>query len=163
MLSKNNKYRGGSRISGKGFICIAVLGVRFAYGISFFLIISWKLNNETSLRPNYFIFIEYLKTGAGSGWFKRTPWSPSKSSNALAESEEVQWVRPTGGSPEPPLRQKIPFSWQIFRKKIGKIIYNQVQLTTWTPPFVNLNPLSRNPGSVPELNNMLFTWHEPGH
>ena len=50
-------------------------GVRFADFISFFLNISGKRNNLISLRPNYFIFIAYLKTGAGRG-FKQTPWTP---------------------------------------------------------------------------------------
>ena len=42
--------------------------VRFADFISFFLNIPWKWNNLCSLRPNYFIFIGYLKTGAGRGF-----------------------------------------------------------------------------------------------
>ena len=44
--------------------------------LSFFLNIPWKWNILASLRPNYFIFIGYLKTGAGRG-FERTPWTPS--------------------------------------------------------------------------------------
>ena len=59
--------RGGSRISGKGFICIKVCGVRFADFISFFLNIPWKWKNLVLRRPNYFIFIGYLKTGGGRG------------------------------------------------------------------------------------------------
>ena len=45
-------------------------GVLFADFISFFLNIQWKWNNLVSLRPlrpNYFIFIGCLKTGAGEG------------------------------------------------------------------------------------------------
>ena len=40
-----------------------------------------------------------------------------------------------------------------FQKDQEKLINNQVKLTI-EPPFVNLNPPSRNPGSAPEL----FTW-----
>ena len=43
------------------------MGVRFADCISFVLNISWKWINLVSLRPNYFIFIGYLKTGGGGG------------------------------------------------------------------------------------------------
>ena len=43
----------------RAFICIRGRG-RFADFISFFL-------NLVSLRPNYFIFIGYLKTGGGGG------------------------------------------------------------------------------------------------
>ena len=42
-------------ISGKGVHIYKEVGVRFADFISFFL----------KLRPNYFIFIGYLKTGRG--------------------------------------------------------------------------------------------------
>ena len=38
------------------------MGVRFANFISFFLNIPWKCNNLVSLRPTYFVFIQYLKT-----------------------------------------------------------------------------------------------------
>ena len=49
----------------RGFACIKVyMGVRFAVFISFFL-----------LRPNYFIFIGYLKTGAERGF--ALPLEPS--------------------------------------------------------------------------------------
>ena len=47
----------------KGFICIKVWGVQFADFLSFFLNISWIWNNSVSQRPNYFVFIGYLKTG----------------------------------------------------------------------------------------------------
>ena len=46
------------------------VGLRFTYFISFFLNmlnIPWKWNNLVSLRPNYFIFMGYLKTGDGEG------------------------------------------------------------------------------------------------
>ena len=49
--------------------------------ISFFLYIPWKWNTLVSLRPNYFIFIGYLKTGGGEG-----AWTPSGSANG-------QWSR----------------------------------------------------------------------
>ena len=48
----------------RGFICIKVSGYRFDVFFSFFL--------NISPRPNYFIFIGYIKTGAGRG-FQRTP------------------------------------------------------------------------------------------
>ena len=54
-------------ISWKGFHIFKVVGIRFADFISFFLNIPWKWNNLVSLRPNYFIFIGYLKTGDGEG------------------------------------------------------------------------------------------------
>ena len=43
------------------------VGVRFSDFIPFFLNTPWKWNNLVSLRPNYFIFIGYLKTGARRG------------------------------------------------------------------------------------------------
>ena len=49
----------------RGLICIKVWRVWFADFIPFSLNIPWKWNNLVSLRPNYFIFIKYLKTGAG--------------------------------------------------------------------------------------------------
>ena len=49
------------------------VGVCSANLISFALNIPWKWNNLVSLRPNYFIFIWYLKQGTGRG-FKWTPW-----------------------------------------------------------------------------------------
>ena len=67
--------RGKSRISRnkREFRCINALG--FALLIFFFFNIPWKRNNLVSLRPNYFIFIGYLKTGREEG-FKRTPLDP---------------------------------------------------------------------------------------
>ena len=41
------------------------VGAGFADFISFFFNIPGKRNNLVSLRPNYFISIEYLKVGAG--------------------------------------------------------------------------------------------------
>ena len=46
------------------------VGIRFADFISLFRNITWKWNNLVSLRPNYFIFIGYLKRwgdGCGEG------------------------------------------------------------------------------------------------
>ena len=68
--------------SERGFIYIyKCMGARFADFISFSLNIPWKWNNFVSLRPNYFIFLGYLKTwGAGrggGGWsepFERPLW-----------------------------------------------------------------------------------------
>ena len=59
--------RGGSRISGKGVWMYKCVGVQFADLISFCFNIPWKWNNLVSLRPNYFIFIGYLKMGGGGG------------------------------------------------------------------------------------------------
>ena len=62
--------RGGSMISGKGvhiYLDLGVGGVRFGDFISFYLNIPWKWNNLVSLRPNYFIFIGYFKTGGREG------------------------------------------------------------------------------------------------
>ena len=60
--------RGGSRISGKGVLHMYKgVGGSFCWFDSFFLNIPWKWNNLVSLRPNYFIFMGYLKTGAGRG------------------------------------------------------------------------------------------------
>ena len=43
------------------------VGFRFADFISLLLNIPYKWNNLASLRPNYFIFIGYLKSGGGWG------------------------------------------------------------------------------------------------
>ena len=58
----------------RGFICIS--GGRFADLFSFFLHILWKWNNLVSLRPNYFIFIGYLKIGGKDGGSVEPPWTP---------------------------------------------------------------------------------------
>ena len=55
------------------------LGVRFADFISYSLNIPWKWNNLVSLRPNYFIFIGYLKTGGGGG-ARANPLTPTPGS-----------------------------------------------------------------------------------
>ena len=39
----------------------------------------WKWNNLVSLRPNYFIFIGYLKTGDWEWGSSETPWTLSRS------------------------------------------------------------------------------------
>ena len=58
----------GSRISRKGSHMYKGVEVQFADFISFCLNIPWKWNNLVSLRPNYYIFIGYLKNeGAGRG------------------------------------------------------------------------------------------------
>ena len=64
---KHVSWQGGSRISRKGVDIHNGMGVRFADFISFFLNIPWKWNNLVSLRPNYNIFISYLKTGGQEG------------------------------------------------------------------------------------------------
>ena len=49
--------------------------------IIFFFKYPMKMKNLVSLRPNFFIFIGYLKMGT-EGEFKRTPWNPSGSFTA---------------------------------------------------------------------------------
>ena len=66
----------------RGFICIKGWG-SFADFIWFFLNTPWKWNNLVLLRPNYFIFVGYLKAGTGRG-FDPTPWTPSGSVTELA-------------------------------------------------------------------------------
>ena len=61
------QFRGRSKISGKGVRMYKGVGVRSADFISFFFNIPWKWNNLVSLRPNYFIFIGFLKTGVREG------------------------------------------------------------------------------------------------
>ena len=75
--------RGGSRISGKG-----VQMCKGGGSTLLILNIPWKWNNLVSMRPNYFIFMVYLKTGEG---FDRTP--------------------------EPPLDPLLMFWWEIRKKK----------------------------------------------
>ena len=69
---------GGSRISGKGVHMYKVVGFLFANFHSFF---SW--NNLASLRPNYYLFIGYLKLGTRKG-----VWA-----NPLNLLWICQWVR----------------------------------------------------------------------
>ena len=86
--------RGGSMISGKGVHMYKGWGVCFAHFTSFFLNIPWKWNNLVSLRPNYFIFIGYLKMGAGRGvrvnplWISHWgwPWHISSLVSSLVNS-----------------------------------------------------------------------------
>ena len=58
--------RGGSRISGKGVCMHKGMGSLLCWFFSHFsfLKIPWKWNNLVSLRPIFFIFMGYLKTGA---------------------------------------------------------------------------------------------------
>ena len=58
-----SQHRGGSRISVKGVISIRVGGSLCCFYL-IFLKYLMKWNNLVSLRPNYFIFIGYLKTWA---------------------------------------------------------------------------------------------------
>ena len=62
---RSKELSGGSRISGMGVDMFKGEGVRLADFSAFFLNIPWKWNNLVSLRPNYVIFIGYLKTGGG--------------------------------------------------------------------------------------------------
>ena len=80
--------RGGSKVSEKGIHIYEGVWVRFADFISFFLNIPWKWNNLVSVRPYYFIFIGYLKTGARRG-FERTPRTPSGPPLTLVEEEST--------------------------------------------------------------------------
>ena len=48
-----------------------------------------------------------------------------------------------------PLRQNYFIFMENFQKNLEKIINYQVKLTNQSP-FVNLNPLSGNPGSAPD-------------
>ena len=59
----------------RGNICIRCW-VYFADFISFFLNIPWKWNNLVSLRPNYIIFIGYLKTGGSCGGSSKASQPP---------------------------------------------------------------------------------------
>ena len=74
--------RGGSVISGKRvhmFKCVGCSLSNNWFYLFFlkYLIFPWNWNNLVSLRPNYFIFIGYLKTGGGA-WrgFKWTSLNP---------------------------------------------------------------------------------------
>ena len=68
------------------------VGVRSADIISIFLNIPWKWNNLVSLRPNYFIFIWYLKTGVRMG-LERTPWTPSRSATVRWAQKSQAWLK----------------------------------------------------------------------
>ena len=70
------KHNGRSRISGKGVHMYKGVVIRFDDFISFF---PWKWNNLVSPRPNYFIFIGYLKWGAGRKVRANPLWTPSGS------------------------------------------------------------------------------------
>ena len=80
------------------------VGVRFADFISFYLNIPWKWNSLVSLRPNYFIFIWYLKMEGGErgssdplcvhhwdGFFSTLV--SIQSLNPLLEIESHNWTR----------------------------------------------------------------------
>ena len=61
----------------KGVHMYEGVGVRFADFLLFFLNIIWKWNNLVSVRPKYFIFIGYLRTGDGEGvWALDPPSEP---------------------------------------------------------------------------------------
>ena len=67
MGKKIVNFRDGSRISWKGVHIYKRVGISFADFISFFLKIPFEWNILATLRPNYFIFKGYLKTGVGRG------------------------------------------------------------------------------------------------
>ena len=75
---KSSIFRGRSRISAKGVHMYKGVGVCLADFISFILNIPWKWNtcNLVSLRPNYFIFIGYLKTGVRERGLSELPEPP---------------------------------------------------------------------------------------
>ena len=68
----------------RGFICIEMWGVGFVDFISFFLNIPWKCNNLVSVRPNYYIFIGYLKMGDEEGSSSEPSEPPSWSATDYA-------------------------------------------------------------------------------
>ena len=78
-----------------GFICKGV-GVCFADFISFFLNIPWKwndlVNNLVSLRPNYFIFIWYLKTEEWGVGFANEPREPPLDPSLLLSWKQTLWT-----------------------------------------------------------------------
>ena len=94
--------RGGSWISVKRVHMYKGAGVRFAYGISFFLNISWKLNNWTSLRSNsiHRIFKNGVQVGDDSSEPPEPPLNP-----------QMHWRNQRGfrGFARTPMRQKIHF------------------------------------------------------
>ena len=73
--------------------------VRYADFIYFFpLNILWKWNNLVSLRPNYFIFIGYLKTGGGgrgggSSEPPDPPPPPGSATGNIVSSVYLLWQR----------------------------------------------------------------------
>ena len=77
-------FRGGSRINflERGSICVKGWKVGFADFISFILNIPSKWNNLVSMRPNYFLFIGYLKTGGREGGPPEPPLDPPLSLKA---------------------------------------------------------------------------------
>ena len=82
--------RDGSRISGIGVHMYKVVRVSFADFISFFLNIPWKWNNLVLLRPNYFIFIGYLKARGKEGSSREPPLDPPLVSICMGNSIRIQ-------------------------------------------------------------------------
>ena len=80
----------------RGFICIKVWGfalmIRFDF-ISFFSNTPWKWNNLVSPRPNYFIFIGFMKTGRGKG-VRANPLNPLWIRHCTGTLQE--WNTPLG-------------------------------------------------------------------
>ena len=75
----NSSYwclRGGSKISRKVVQIYKGVWDHFTDFLSLLLNIPWKWNNLVSLRPNYFIFIGYLKTEGGEGGLSKPPEPP---------------------------------------------------------------------------------------
>ena len=77
-------------ISGKGGHMYKDVGVRSADFIYFFLNIPWKWNKLVSMRPNYLIFIGYLKTGGGEGG-RANSWTPSGSATVFCPGFSSSW------------------------------------------------------------------------
>ena len=90
---------GGSRISGKRVYIYKGVGVRFADFLSFFLNIPWKWNNLVSLRPNYFIYIEYWKTEDGEGDWSEPPEPPLDPQLWLVKGYKLCHLRWSRGQP----------------------------------------------------------------
>ena len=65
---------GGFGSSGRGVQVYKGVGVHLADFFPIFLNIQWKWNNLVSVRPNYFIFIGYLKTRDREGVRANSLW-----------------------------------------------------------------------------------------
>ena len=70
----------------RGLACLNVWSSLCWFYLVFFLNIPWKLYNLVSTRPNYFIFIGYLKNWGPRGRFK---WTPSGSTTVI--TGECSW------------------------------------------------------------------------
>ena len=82
------------------------------------------------------------------------PWVTS----TVADTEGIHVVRLN-----PLLRQNYSTFMRNFKKKKNSINYQIIRYNFQIKaPFVNLNPLARNPGSAP-VSTILFYLHGPAH